>query len=97
MKSLVAVGAAALAGLTLCGCPAQVVKEGVQQIPKLSVAQCAENRDIFQKAVDSYTLLEGHPPPNEAAMVPDYIHELSPYFDVDAQGHVIPAPNNVCK
>ena len=97
MKALVAAGAAAIAAITLSGCPAQVVKEGAQQIPKLSVSQCAENKDIFQKAVDSYTLLEGGPPPSEAAMVPNYLHEVSPYFDLDAQGHVVPAPNSICK
>jgi hypothetical protein len=97
MKALVSAGLAALACVALSGCPAQVVKEGAQEVPKLSVAQCAENRDIFQKAVDAYTLLEDGPPPNEAAMVPNYIHEQSPYFDLDAQGHVVPAPNSICK
>ena len=39
---------------------------------------CMTELDVFQLAVDSYTILEGGPPVNEAALVPDWLRAESP-------------------
>jgi glycerol kinase len=87
---------AASAAVALSGCPAQVVKEGAKSIPKASQAQCVNEKDIFEKAVEAYTILKTEPPKNEAALVPDFLRELSPYWDLDAKGNVVPAPGKGC-
>ena len=87
---------AASAAVALSGCPAQVVKEGTAAIPKAGQVQCVTEKDIFEKAVEAYTLLKGEAPKSEKAMVPDYLRELSPYWDLDAKGNVVPAPGKGC-
>ena len=87
---------AAAAAVALSGCPAQVVKEGTAAIPKAGMAQCATEKDIFEKAVEAYTLLKGEPPKNEKAMVPDFLREESPYWNLDANGNVVAVPGKGC-
>jgi hypothetical protein len=87
---------AAVAAVALSGCPAQVVKEGAQSIPKVGQAQCVNEKDVFEKAVEAYTLLKGEAPKNEKAMVPDFLREESPYWNLDAKGNVVPAPGMGC-
>lgn len=79
----------------LSGCVVKEAKEGVTEIKKTNATQCAEERDLVSKAVESFTLLEGHVP-TEAEMVPNYLRVQSVYFDVDAQGNVVPAPGGGC-
>jgi len=87
---------AAAAAVALSGCPAQVVKEGAQSIPKASQAQCLNEKDVIEKAVEAYTLLKGEPPKSEKAMVPDYLREVSLYWDLDAKGNVVARPGKGC-
>ena len=57
---------------------------------------CMTALDVFQLAVDSYTILEGSPPANEAALVPDWLHAESPLFDLAPDGSIVPAPGSGC-
>ena len=41
-------------------------------------------------------MLEGSLPTSEAVMVPDYLRIQSVYFDIDAKGNLVPAPNSGC-
>lgn len=75
---------------------AKDARDGAQSIQNASNANCVENRRVFELAVESYLLLENPQVISEADMVPDYIKVESPYFDLDAQGNVIPAPGSVC-
>lgn len=87
---------AAAGTVALSGCPAQVVKEGAKSIPKASTAQCLNEKDVLEKAVEAYTLLKGEPPTSEKAMVPDFLLELSAYWDLDAKGNVVARPGKGC-
>ena len=82
--------------LALSGCPSKTVQESGQVISKASSLQCVTERDMMLQQVEAYTLLEGGPPVNEAAMVPTYLRAESLYMDLDAQGHVVAAPGSGC-
>jgi hypothetical protein len=92
-RSIVIVVAVAFGLLTVSGCRE---KEAAADIASASVAQCTAERDMLEKAIEAYLLLEGSLPASEAAMVPDYLRIQSVYFDIDAQGNVVPAPNSGC-
>ncbi len=57
---------------------------------------CMTELDVFQLAVDSYTILNGGPPANEAALVPDWLRAESQLFDLAPDGSVVPAPGSGC-
>ena len=75
---------------------AKDARDGAQSIKQASPVNCVENRRVFELAVESYLLLENPTVISEADMVPDYIKVESPYFDLDAQGNIIPAPGSAC-
>ena len=96
MKLIATALLAATGCLALSGCPSKTVQEGGQAIDAGSGVQCATERDMMEKALEAYTLLQGAPPVNEAAMVPDWIRGESVLMDLDAAGQVIAAPNSGC-
>lgn len=71
-------------------------KEAAADIAGASVAQCNAERDMLDNAIEAYLILEGSLPTSEATMVPDYLRIESVYFDLDAQGNLVPAPNSGC-
>ena len=82
--------------VALSGCPSKTVQDGAAAVDAGSGAQCFAERDLMEKALEAYTLLQGAPPVNEAAMVPDWIRAESALMDIDATGHVVAAPNSGC-
>lgn len=64
--------------------------------PNANAVSCTNERQVFQLAVDSYTMLEGQPPASEAAMVPDYLVSESKLMDLAADGSVVAAANSGC-
>jgi hypothetical protein len=87
---------AATGCLALSGCPAKTVQEGAASVGDATGIQCVTERDMMRQQVEAFTILEGAPPVNEAAMVPDYLHSESILMDIDAAGNVIPAPSSGC-
>ncbi|MEI8238669.1 MAG: hypothetical protein WCI22_04555 [Actinomycetota bacterium] len=87
---------AAAAAVALSGCPAQIVKEGAQAVPKATQTQCLNDKDILLKAIDAYTILKGEAPKSVKALVPDFLREQSLYWNLDAKGGVVPAPGVGC-
>jgi hypothetical protein len=74
----------------------QAQKDGVQGVAQASDMACVQARTDLQKALEAYDILNGGMPPNEAALVPDYLREESQLMDMDAQGNVISAPGSGC-
>jgi hypothetical protein len=74
----------------------QAQKDGVQGVAQASDMACVQARSDLQKALEAYDILNGGMPPNEAALVPDYLREESKLMDMDAQGNVVPAPGGGC-
>lgn len=50
----------------------------------------------MEQVIESFTLLQGHPPANEAELVPDYLREESALFDVAPDGTLVGAPTSGC-
>ncbi|MAT04348.1 MAG: hypothetical protein CL424_04810 [Acidimicrobiaceae bacterium] len=46
-----------------------VVRPGITAMEDADSAACAANQTTLRVAIDAYTVLEGEPPPNEAALV----------------------------
>lgn len=92
-RSIVIVITVAVGLLTVSGCRE---KEAAADIAGASVAQCNAERDMLENAIEAYLMLEGSLPASEAAMVPDYLRIQSVYFDIDAQGNLVAAPNSGC-
>jgi len=95
----------ATACIALAGCPSKTVQEGVKAASKdpaapgdinATAAQCRNERDVMEKAVEAYTLLEGVAPASELAMVPDWLIAESVFMDLDAAGNIVPAPGSGC-
>jgi hypothetical protein len=61
-----------------------------------NASACLTARQDLERAVESFTMLEGSPPASETALVPDYLVVASPIMDLDAQGNVVPAPGSGC-
>ncbi len=87
---------AAAGCVALSGCPSKTVQEGAASINNASGVQCVTERDMMRAALEAYTMLEGAPPINEAAMVPAYLRMESPLMDLDAAGNVVAAPASGC-
>ena len=64
--------------------------------PNANAVVCATERNVFELAVESYTILKGAAPVSEASMVPDWLRAESPLFDLAPDGTVIPAPGAGC-
>ena len=104
--TLAAAAAAALVTLAACGSEADPVEQvvepavtrieqGIDAIDQSRVLACDGDRATLQTAIDAYTTLEGEPPPNEAALVGDWIREESELYDVE-NGVVVPVPDSGC-
>ena len=96
MKFIATALLAATGCLALSGCPAKTVQEGAASIDAGSGVQCVTERDMMRQQVEAYTILEGAPPVNEAAMVPNYLRSESILMDIDAAGNVVAAPGSGC-
>lgn len=59
-------------------------------------AQCRAERRLVETAVETYTILQGAPPVDEAALVPDWLRVQSVFMDLDVEGNVVPAPGSGC-
>jgi hypothetical protein len=57
---------------------------------------CTLERSSLEQILESYTLLEGHPPASENDLVPTYLREHSMMFDLSADGAWVPAPGSKC-
>ena len=89
---------ATLAAVTLtAGCRPVDAETGTNAIDQATELQCNDARRTLQQAIDNYEILEGHLPRNEAALVPGYLVMQSPLMDIDADGHVVPAPGTGCR
>jgi hypothetical protein len=71
-------------------------QDGTQGIVEGSEAACHTAREDMERAVEAYSLLEGSPPANEMALVPNYLVVASPLMDLDRNGNVIPALGSGC-
>ncbi|TDT15521.1 hypothetical protein BDK89_1092 [Ilumatobacter fluminis] len=93
--SLVACGVALLAS---CGGGDEiedaVVRPGITAIEEARSETCAANASVLRQAIDTYTILEGEPPVDEAALVPDYIREATTDWDI-VDGEIV-AENPAC-
>ena len=82
--------------LALSGCPSKTVQNGSASLDAGSSVQCVTDRHEMQTALEAYTMLEGAPPANEAALVPAYLRTESALMDIDGTGHVVAAPGSGC-
>lgn len=71
-----------------------VVRPGITAIEDARSETCAANASILRQAIDTYTILEGEPPVDEAALVPDFIREETTDWDI-VDGEVV-AENPAC-
>ena len=76
MKLIAVTLVSAAACLALSGCPSQTVKDGANAASKepaapgdinATDAQCRAERRLVETAVETYTILQGAPPVDEAA------------------------------
>jgi hypothetical protein len=92
IRPLVAAVAAATA-LAACGGDKpieQLERTGVTAIEQASALACNGDAETLRQAIQAYTELEGHPPPDEAALVTArYLREESKLHDV-ANGQIVP-------
>ena len=82
----------ALVGLMAgCGKPVEKLERtGVTAIEQSKVLACNGDAETLRKAIEIYTELEGHPPPDEAALVTaQYVREPSKLYDV-VNGQIVP-------
>jgi hypothetical protein len=92
-------GALFVAGtvLTMSSCAAiEAQKEGAQGIARASDVACVQARADLESALEAYTILNGGPPADEAALVPDYLRVASALMDIDPQGNVVASPGGGC-
>lgn len=87
--------------LLLVGCgsdadPVTQVSQAVEQVEVASATACDGDRRVLEIAIEAYELLEGSPPADEAAMVPDWLPRPSELFDV-ADGEIVPADGSPCE
>ena len=66
-------------------------------IPAASAEACAVERRTLEVAAEAYVLMEGTAPQSEAQLMTDqYLISESPFFDVTADGTIVPAPGSGC-
>jgi hypothetical protein len=96
VKRAAAIVVAAAATLAACGgddgggaIEENVVRPGITAMEQASALACDGDRQTLQTAIESYTLLEGDPPPDESALVAgQYLREESELYDV-VDGQVV--------
>ncbi len=91
--TLLPVLAAAVAG---CGY-AERARENAESVGQASAVNCVTERETFQLAMESYLILEAKAVAVETDMVPRYLRTLSPLWDIDAAGNIVPQPGGGCE
>ena len=95
---LAAVAVAIVATITACGgddgsggaIEENVVRPGITAMEQASALACNSDAEALRVAIESYTLLEGEPPHDEAALVTGaYVRAASELHDV-IDGQVVP-------
>ena len=72
-----------------------VVEPGITALDDAGSASCAVNQTTLRVAIDAYTVLEGRPPPDEAALVEaQFLREETTDWDV-VDGEIV-AENPAC-
>jgi hypothetical protein len=71
-----------------------LVRPGITAIDEARSETCGLNASMLRTAIDAYTMLEGAPPPDEAALVPDFLREETTDWDV-VDGQIV-AENPAC-
>ena len=72
-----------------------VVRPGITAMDDAGSAACAANQTTLRVAIDAYTVLEGEPPPDEAALVDaQFLREETTDWDV-VDGEIV-AENPAC-
>ena len=82
--------------VALTGCYAKEAKDGLQEVAQASSAQCVAERDVLEKAIEAYSILENKIPTTEIEMVPLYLRVESLYMDIGPNGTVVAAPGSGC-
>jgi hypothetical protein len=90
----------ALIALAACGSntpgPAVMVEPGITAMEQAQPLACDTDRKTLEAAVETFTMLNGSPPADEAALVPSVLRSEVTTFDVTADGTVVPAPGSPC-
>lgn len=86
MRRTLLVVSMAVAALGLVGC-----EKGAN-----SSQRCVEERDMFEKAIENFAILENRDPTTEAEMVPTYMRAESTLMDLGAGATVVAAPGSGC-
>jgi len=98
--STVVLAAGALIGLAAtAGCGATpvddpLVRPGISAIDRSTELACDADAATLRSAIDTYTLLEGTAPADEATLIPDFLREESTNWDV-VDGRIV-AENPAC-
>jgi hypothetical protein len=72
-----------------------VVVQPAGVIDEVTLQACMRERANLDQVLQTYELLEGAPPANEADLVPNYLRAESVLYDL-ADGAVVPAPGSAC-
>jgi hypothetical protein len=84
-RRLTCVLLATLVAVTACGDDTledNLVRPGITAMDEARSETCGLNSSMLRTAIDAYTMLEGAPPPDEAALVPDFLREETTDWDV---------------
>jgi hypothetical protein len=96
-RRLTGVLLATLVALTACGDDTledNLVRPGITAMDDARTEACGLNASMLRTAIDAYTMLEGAPPPDETALVPDFLREETTDWDV-VDGQLV-AENPAC-
>jgi hypothetical protein len=96
-RRLTGVLLATLVALTACGDDTledNLVRPGITAMDDARSETCGLNASMLRTATDAYTILEGAPPPDEAALVPDFLREETTDWDI-VDGQLV-AENPAC-
>jgi hypothetical protein len=91
-RRLTGVLLATLVALSACGDDTledNLVRPGITAMDEARTEACGLNASMLRTAIDAYTMLEGAPPPDEAALVPDFLREETTDWDV-VDGQLVP-------
>jgi hypothetical protein len=96
-RRLTGVLLATLVALTACGDDTledNLVRPGITAMDEARTETCGLNASMLRTAAEAYTMLEGSPPPDEAALVPDFLREETTDWDI-VDGQLV-AENPAC-
>ena len=90
----------ASAALAACGSdtpgPAVMVEPGITAMQQAQPLTCDADRHTLETAIEAYTMVNGSPPANEAALVPSMLRSELDTFDMAPDGSVLVAPGSPC-